>query len=122
MHELSLCQSLLEQIEQQARTYPDCEVSAVWLQIGPLAGVEPDLLRHAYSIAAVGSVAERAVLYWETIPIQVRCQACGAVSTAEINRLRCGACGDYHTTVLTGDELILARLELNPRLFKPVVA
>ena len=32
---------------------------------------------------------------------------------ATVNRLLCGACGDYHTRLLSGDEMILASVELN---------
>jgi hydrogenase nickel incorporation protein HypA/HybF len=42
----------------------------------------------------------------------VSCQTCGAESAALPNRLVCGACGDWRTTLLSGDELILESVEL----------
>jgi hydrogenase nickel incorporation protein HypA/HybF len=44
--------------------------------------------------------------------VRVRCEQCGAESEASPNRLLCGACGDYHTRLLSGDELLLVSVEL----------
>jgi hydrogenase nickel incorporation protein HypA/HybF len=42
----------------------------------------------------------------------VRCETCGAESVALPNRLVCGACGDWHTRLVSGDEMLLASVEL----------
>ena len=75
-------------------------------------GVEPDLLRQAFPIATAGSVADGAELRIEHLPIQVRCLECGAETEAQANRLLCGVCGDYRTRLLSGDEMLLASVEL----------
>jgi hydrogenase nickel incorporation protein HypA/HybF len=85
----------------------------VKLQIGPLSGVEADLLRQAFPLASAGSVAEAAQLVIEKLPIRVRCESCGAETAAEPNKLVCGTCGDWHTRLLSGDEMLLASVELN---------
>jgi hydrogenase nickel incorporation protein HypA/HybF len=112
VHELSVCQALIGQVEGIAREHNALGVALIRLQVGPLAGVEPHLLEQAYPLASTGTVAENAELMIERLPIKVRCQQCGAESPAEPNRLLCGACGDWHTTVISGDEMILASVEL----------
>ena len=113
MHELSVCQSMLAQIQQIADEHAAHSVSRVHIQIGPLSGVEAELLAQAFPIACAGSLAQDATLSIDALPIKVRCQACGAESEAEQNRLLCKKCGDWHTTLISGDELLLTRIELN---------
>jgi len=112
MHELSVCQALLGQVETLAVQHRATAVAKVVLHIGPLAGVEPRLLQEAFPIASAGSIAEGAELVIEPLPIRVRCENCGAESEATANRLLCGACGDWHTQLLSGDEMLLASVEM----------
>lgn len=112
MHELSVCYGLLSQVERVAREHAAESVSRIVLQIGPLAGVEPDLLRRAWPLAATGSVAAAAALDIETAELRVSCSHCGEESTVVANKLLCATCGDYRTRVISGDELILKTLEL----------
>ena len=112
MHELSVCQALIRQLTELAQKERAARITKVVVQIGPLAGVEAQLLRHAYPIASAGSVASAAELVIEDLPLRVRCEACGEESEATPNRLICGVCGDYHTQLLSGDELLLAQVEL----------
>jgi hydrogenase nickel incorporation protein HypA/HybF len=57
-------------------------------------------------------VAASSRLEVETVPIRVRCSACEAESAAEPNRLVCPRCGDTHTRLASGDELLLTGVEL----------
>jgi hydrogenase nickel incorporation protein HypA/HybF len=112
MHELSVCLSLLDQVQAIAREHGATRVERILLRIGPLSGVEGELLRNAYPLAAAGTLAEGAVLDIEPAAIRVHCTACGAESDAAANRLLCPACGSPHTRLISGDELLLARVEL----------
>lgn len=115
MHELSVCLSLLDQVRAIAHEHSAARVTRIELKIGPLSGVEVDLLRHAYPLAVAGTLAENAELVIENTDIVVRCERCGIESDATPNRLLCGQCGDYRTSVVSGDELILQRVELDER-------
>jgi hydrogenase nickel incorporation protein HypA/HybF len=112
MHELSVCLALLEQVETIAREHGATGVERIVLRVGPLSGVEPPLLENAYPMAAAGTIAESAVLDIEPAPVRVRCSRCGAETAAEPNRLVCGRCGDYRTRVISGEEMLLAQVEL----------
>jgi hydrogenase nickel incorporation protein HypA/HybF len=111
MHELSICQALISQVEGIARERSG-QVRRVRLGIGPLSGVEPRLLEDAYPLACAGTCAEGSQLAIEYMNIRVRCRSCGAESEAAPNRLLCGACGDWHTDLLSGDELLLLQIQL----------
>ncbi len=112
MHELSLCQALLDQVEQIAREHGASQVERIVLRIGPLSGVEALLLRQAYPLVAIGTLAEHAELVIEPLPIRVQCRRCGAETEATANRLVCGSCGSGETRLISGNELLLAHLEL----------
>lgn len=113
MHELSVCMSLLDQVRIIANERGAGKVTRIELRVGPLSGVEPDLLRQAYPLAAAGSIAADAELVIENADIVVSCSQCGAESDAKPNRLLCASCGDFRTNVISGDEMILQRVELD---------
>ena len=112
MHELSVCNALLDQVEVIAREHRAARVDKIVLHVGPLSGIEVPLLKHAYPLAAAGTIAEHAQLVIEPLPVKVRCNQCGAESEATANRLLCAACGDFRTNLISGDEMLLASLEL----------
>ncbi|MBZ0068674.1 MAG: hydrogenase maturation nickel metallochaperone HypA [Thiobacillus sp.] len=112
MHELAVAQALVEQVEAVIDQHHATSASLIRVRIGPLAGVVAELLATAFPLAAAGSRMQHAELEFTYAPIQVRCQTCGADTEAAMNRLICGACGDWHTQIISGDELLLESVEL----------
>ena len=115
MHELAICQGLLEQVEEIARRKGADRVLSVTVRIGPLAGVEPVLLQDAFGLAATGTSAATAALNIERTAVRVRCRECGEKTDARANCLICGRCGSWRTQVLEGEEMYLTRVELQSR-------
>ena len=103
----------MTQVESIAREHRASRVTSITVGIGPLAGVEAQLLYHAYPIASAGTIAEGAELSIEVTPIRVHCQSCGKQSDASVNRLVCACCGDWHTELVSGDEMLLVSVELD---------
>lgn len=112
MHELAICQSLMEQVENIALERNAQCVTSIVVGMGPLSGVEAQLLKNAYPIASAGTVAEQAELIIEYLPIRVKCGQCGSETDALPNNLICKECGDWRTTLVSGDELLLMSVEL----------
>lgn len=112
MHELAVAQALVEQVDTVIDQHQASRAALIRVRIGPLAGVVPELLATAFPLAAAGSRMQHAQLDLVAAPIRVRCQTCGAETEAAMNRLICGACGDWHTVVISGDELLLESVEL----------
>jgi hydrogenase nickel incorporation protein HypA/HybF len=112
MHELAICQSLMNQVESIAAERNAHSVTSIIIGIGPLSGVEAQLLKNAYTVASAGTVAENAELLIEYLPIRVKCSQCGSESDATANKLVCKECGNWRTTLISGDELILMSVEL----------
>ena len=112
MHELSICQALIEQVEAVAREHQANNVVSISVQVGPLSGVVPELLERSFSVVQAGTVAEHAEFNIETLPLRVSCNACGAETPAISTRLVCGNCGDWRVRVVSGDQLLLASVEV----------
>jgi len=113
MHELSLCRALIKRIEGIANEHQAQAVKLILIHLGPLSGAEAPLLRHAYPLAAAGTIAEMAELLIKQVPIRVRCPICSAESSASINQLFCNYCGNGHTQLIGGDEIELVKLEFD---------
>jgi hydrogenase nickel incorporation protein HypA/HybF len=113
MHELAVCQALLTQVQRVAREARAGAVRRIVLQVGPLSGVEPQLLRRAFDVARLGGIAAEAELSIEPAPVRVRCLECGVESDATANRLLCARCGTWRTHLLSGEELVLQRVEFD---------
>ena len=111
MHELSVCLSLLEQVEKIAAEHNATTIKRIELRVGPLSGVEADLLRNAWPLACAGTRAVDAELAIEESAVVVNCTACNADTEVKPNKLVCGHCGDFRTRLVSGDEMILQRLE-----------
>lgn len=112
MHELAICQGLLNQLDRIAADNHANRVEKIYLHIGPLSGVVPELLQTAFSIARANTVAEHAQLIIQSLPIKVYCNRCDSESDASANRLVCAKCGNWQTELRSGDELLLQRVEL----------
>jgi hydrogenase nickel incorporation protein HypA/HybF len=111
MHELAICQAILAQVVAIAETHVG-RVKRINLSIGPLAGVEPDLLRAAFPLVAAGTACEGAKLAIATPGVRVRCNLCGAASHVRPNRLICGACGAWRVAVLEGETMRIDSVDL----------
>ena len=57
MHELSVCLSLLEQVQAIAAERGASQVTRIELKVGPLSGVEAELLRNAWPLASANTIA-----------------------------------------------------------------
>ncbi len=122
MHELSICQSLLSQVTDIASDRGADSVERIVIEVGPLSGIEPELLAQAFVVVRAGSCAAAAALSIETTDVTVSCISCGAQSQTAPNRLVCAVCGGCRTRIVAGDELRLRRVELRVSDAQPASA
>ncbi|MCD2451707.1 hydrogenase maturation nickel metallochaperone HypA [Methylicorpusculum oleiharenae] len=112
MHELSLCDDLIRQVQLLADQHHAQNIARVTVSLGTLSGVEPVLLVQAFEILKAGTAASNARLIINTVPVRIRCDHCGREADVDPNRLICPACKSLDTQLLSGSEFILSQVEL----------
>jgi hydrogenase nickel incorporation protein HypA/HybF len=112
MHELALCESVVQIVEEQARASGFTRVLAVRLEVGALACVEPDAMRFNFEVVSRGTLAEGARLDILSVPAQAWCPNCER--QVEVSRLfaLCPGCGNEVWAAAGGDELRVKELEV----------
>lgn len=110
MHEYSIVQALVTQVEEQVRRHQARAVHAVCVQVGELSGVEVSLLKTAYDLFREDTVCAHAELKVEAVDARWECRACRA-ELAPGGPLACDRCGGA-VKLTQGDEIVLAKLEL----------
>jgi hydrogenase nickel incorporation protein HypA/HybF len=113
VHELSIAESLIEQVEAAVRADGAARVTVVRLRIGALAAVDADALRFGFDVAAAGTLLEGAALEIDSVPVVVYCPACDAEGElATIQSFRCPRCGRLTADVRAGRELLIDSVEV----------
>jgi hydrogenase nickel incorporation protein HypA/HybF len=110
MHEYSILCALFERVEEAARAHQASAVRRVRVRIGALAGVEPELLRSAYSLLRERSICQDAELEICTVEARWECARCARCLTPG-GILRCPACG-APARLVGGDEIILDQIAM----------
>ncbi len=108
MHEYSIVQSLLTRVEEEASARGAKRVVKLWVALGELSGVEPELLATAYDMFRERTICEGAPMELERVPAAWVCRRCSRTLTSG---LRCPQC-DVPATLARGDEIVLSRIEM----------
>lgn len=113
MHEMAICESIVQVLEQQAAAQSYARVKTVWLEIGPLAGIELEALRFSFDAVTRRTLADRAKLEIVKTRGEAWCMQC-AKSVAVAQRFdACPDCGSYQLQVTGGEELRIKELEVD---------
>lgn len=113
MHELSLCHSVVEILQQQANLHNFARVRVVRLEIGPLAAVAPEAMTFGFDVATRGTLAEGATLEIITLPINAWCLECEQRVDVAQRFAPCPLCGKDQVRITGGDELRIKDLEVD---------
>ena len=111
MHEMSLIQSLLEQLEVIAKQNKLTRITKVVLQLGDFRQCVPEILEFAFTTLTEGTKAEGAKLVLEHLPIKMECLSCGEIFTVERHVYFCPQCQETQLKLLSGKEFILSSID-----------
>lgn len=113
MHEMTLTESIVEIISEEARKQGFGKVRVVRLQLGAMAHVEPEALRFCFDAVSRGTVAEGAALDIVRPPGEGWCLDCGKTVALQERFGPCPECGGRHVQMTSGDELRIEELEVD---------
>ncbi|WP_434358770.1 hydrogenase maturation nickel metallochaperone HypA [Parasalinivibrio latis] len=112
MHEMSLCESIVQTLEQEARAQQFNRVKTVWLEIGMLAGVETDAMRFCFDVVTNGTLAAGAALEIDELPGQGWCLQCEKTVAMTARYDTCPECGGAGLMLTAGDEMRIKEVEV----------
>jgi len=112
MHEMSLCESILNVLEETARSQHFARVTEVRLEVGALAGVEIEALRFGFDAVMRGSLADGARLEIIEVPGEAWCMQCARTVPISQRFDACPECGGHQLQVTGGEELRIKDLRV----------
>lgn len=107
MHELGLCEDIVEAVVRRAAERP---VARVRVRVGCLHHVHPDAFEQSFAMASAGTPAEGASAELVIVPLRTACQACGTSVESDHQLAACPSCGSFELDQTGGDQLVLESL------------
>jgi hydrogenase nickel incorporation protein HypA/HybF len=113
MHELSIADALVQHVSEALAGSPPCRVTRVRLRIGELSGVAAEPLAFCFEVVTRDTPLEGATLEIESVPVAIRCDACGQVAELpEAPPFRCPRCDQPSSAIVRGKELEIESIEV----------
>lgn len=113
MHEMALCEGIIQIVEDEARRRAFSKVKAVCLEIGALSHVAPEAIRFCFDAVAARTIAEGATLEIVETPGAAWCMTCSKSIEIKQRFEPCPCCGGYQLQVTGGEELRVKELEVD---------
>ncbi len=112
MHELSIAQSIIEIVDEEARKHGAGQVKKIKLKIGEFSGVVKEALEFSFDVVKNGTIAENAELEIEVVKFKALCNSCGFI-LEDMNdfNLFCRVCGEP-MRIISGKEMNIEYIEI----------
>jgi hydrogenase nickel incorporation protein HypA/HybF len=111
LHELSIAQSIIEIVVDEAQKNGLHQVKRIKLQVGAFAAVVPDSLTFCFELVSRDTIAEGAVVEIESVGIVARCDKCDCTFDVRDQVFLCPRCGDPVLELVSGRELSVLSIE-----------
>jgi len=114
MHEVSIAQGLLDLAIDNCKKQGYKEIESIKVKIGKASGVMPDSLMFAFEALKTGTMADKAILIIDEIPISGYCNSCCSDFTVNDASYvtECPKCGQMSLRIDTGRELNIDEMEV----------
>jgi hydrogenase nickel incorporation protein HypA/HybF len=113
MHEVGIAQGLLDIVVENCKKQGYSGIESIKVKIGKAAGVVPDSLLFAFESAKMDTIAEKATLIIEEIPVSGFCNGCSSNFTVDdAYVISCPHCNSFSIRVDTGRELNVDEMEV----------
>jgi len=114
MHEVSIALGLLDLATEYCEKQGYKRIESIKVKIGRASGVLTESLLFAFDAAKIDTIAEKATLIVEEIPISGFCDSCKSNFTVEdAYVVSCPSCGGTSLRVETGRELNIAEMDVD---------
>ncbi len=113
MHEMSICEGILQVLETESVTKKYSVVKKVAVEVGPLSGVEVEALKFSFDVVMKGTLAEQAELIIIETPATAWCMQCSDLVNIKQRYDDCPKCGSAQLQLTGGEELSIKELEVD---------
>jgi hydrogenase nickel incorporation protein HypA/HybF len=113
MHELSVATSIVKTAEAEVKKINGESVSAIYLEIGRLSGVEISSLEFVWKPCVDNSALKNAQLFISQPEGRAQCAECNNEFSIEHYFDSCPACGSPFKKIVSGRELKIKKLIIN---------
>ena len=115
MHELQVTKRILDIALEHAEGHQVRRIAVIHLRIGALSDLEDEWLQRYFDYLSRDTLAERARLAIERMPIVVRCSGCSKsfeVERSALDATACPGCGGSRCELVSGREYVVANMEV----------
>ncbi|WCE29597.1 hydrogenase maturation nickel metallochaperone HypA [Vibrio sp. SCSIO 43137] len=112
MHEMSLCESLVQVIEEQAKAQNYSKVKTVYLDIGAFSGIEVDSMMFCFEVVCRGTLADSAKLVINQLAGKAWCFDCSKEVSISDRLDPCPECNSLSIQAKGGEEMQIKELEV----------
>ncbi len=112
MHELSITQSMLNLVLEEAEKAKANKVGKINLVIGGMTGVVGECVRFYFDLLSKGTPADGAALAIKAVSTQAKCRDCGKLFEVSEFDWTCPGCSGNNIEVVAGKELFVESIEV----------
>ncbi|NHJ20449.1 MAG: hydrogenase maturation nickel metallochaperone HypA [Candidatus Lokiarchaeota archaeon] len=121
MHEFSFAYDIFKVAEATALKYNAKKITEVYLEIGELTLIVPELLKKSFEMATSGSIAEGAELIIELTPGKIKCRNCNKISNVTLSEesyltglqlFQCQHCKSKDTEIVEGKKANVKNIKI----------
>ena len=120
MHEVSICQSIVETLEAELEEDQFQNVREVHVKIGVLSCVDPKILSHVFTYIIEGSPFQKSSLHTEFVEVLAACEHCMQNFKVKEYRFVCPECDKPSSTIIEGNELTIYKIILEEKSYAEV--
>jgi len=112
MHELGVTENIVNISLTKAGEAQAKKVIRINLVVGELSGFVPDCIQFYFDFLSKDTIAQGAVLHFESVPAQLRCRNCSMIFQPQDTLWSCPECGGQSVEIFTGRELYIESMEV----------
>jgi len=113
MHEVSIAQGLLDIVVENCKKQGYTGIESIKVKVGKASGIVPEALLFAFESMKADTIAEKASLIIDEIPVSGFCNSCNSNFTVnEAYVICCPNCNSFSIRVDTGRELNVDEMEV----------
>ena len=112
MHEFGITENIITIALDKASEAQASKITQINLVMGELSGFVQDCIQFYFDSLSKDTIAQEAVVHFESVPAQLRCQNCSTIFHPQDALWSCPGCQGQSVEILKGRELYIESMEV----------